>query len=84
MEEDLDENGTSMAGGTLAAIIIVILAIFAAIGITFWAKRSNKWCFKDYNPAKTDDPDTNVNSNSTPIVKSPKNPVQEEKPKEQV
>ena len=64
---DLIEAAT-MGTGAIVAIVIIIVAIFAGLGVTIWAKKNNKWCFAkpDYNPTATVDPD------STNIVKNKK------------
>lgn len=67
--EAVDDSNTSTLGsGTIAAIVVIIVAILVAVGITSWAKKNNKWCFAkpDYNPTATSDPDPN----QAPIIKS--------------
>ena len=63
----VEEPVDTMSGGTLAAIIIVVLAILAGIGTTWWAKKNNKWCFAkpDYNPTATAEPDPIIKNSAT-------------------
>merc|ERR1711935_1072388 len=74
-----EPKSNSMAAGSIAAIVIVVLGIILGFSLTYWAKTNDKWCFQkpdtkpDYHQAPTSDPD---------IVKSkPVQAVQEEKDK---
>ena len=85
MEETTDPIDTfdeepveTMSGGTIAAILVVILAILAGIGVTWYAKKNDKWCFAnskpDYNVTATNEPD--------PIIKNQETKVNIEKQEE--
>ena len=45
------EGGIS--GGTIAAIVIVIIIVVIGLGVVFWARRNNKWCFTNGTGSKS-------------------------------
>merc|ERR1711963_122723 len=85
-EPYLEEDVNSMSGGTIAAIIIVILAIIAGIGTTWWARKNNKWCFAkpDYNPTATAEPDPIIKNSNKPNVTEAKVEIEKPEKKEVV
>ena len=66
-----EEPLETMSGGTIAAILVVILAIVAGIGVTWYAKKNDKWCFAnskpDYDPTATNEPDPIIKNQETKV-----------------
>lgn len=55
-------NGSTskMGAGSVAAIVIIILLILAGVGVTYWARKNDKWCFRQASTKPVIDEESNV------------------------
>ena len=77
-----------MGAGTVAAIVLIIIAIIISGVLIFWLKKNEKLCFRPYTPV-TQKPDPELGGNK-PIIKEqpkqkaePKQETEQNEPKDQ-